>query len=155
MYIFSTFEHTMYLEMAISSLEKKGVTKEQILALPLHNRMDKRVLFDTIHRADGTSLIDLAFVFGTAFSVIGASVGYALEWGPIYWGLIGSGGGFLFGFLLDYFFTKYYGKIKKRLKGKNSEVILVIECNPNQSAEVEKLLWDHYALGISTLNQQN
>ncbi len=36
-----------------------------------------------------TSLIDIGMVLGTAFSVIGASIGFKLLWGPIYWGLIG------------------------------------------------------------------
>jgi hypothetical protein len=40
MQIFSTFETTSYLEMAISALEKKGIKKERIYAVPLDNRTE-------------------------------------------------------------------------------------------------------------------
>ena len=53
---FSTFENNTFLEMAISTLEKKGIKKENIFAVPLDNRQEERRVFDTIHRSDGTSL---------------------------------------------------------------------------------------------------
>ncbi len=33
----------------------------------------------------------------TAFSVIGASIGFKLSWGPIYWGIISAFIGFILG----------------------------------------------------------
>jgi len=36
--LFSTFESNGFLEMAISTLEKKGIPKENIFAVPLDNR---------------------------------------------------------------------------------------------------------------------
>ncbi|MFL6556937.1 MAG: hypothetical protein ACJ8MO_12555, partial [Bacillus sp. (in: firmicutes)] len=84
MQLFSTFETTSYLEMAISTLEKKGIKKECIFAVPLDNRIEERKVFDSIHRSDGTSLIDIGMALATAFSVIGASIGFELSWGPIY-----------------------------------------------------------------------
>ncbi|WP_285842707.1 hypothetical protein [Metabacillus litoralis] len=35
-------------------------------------------------------LIDIGKALGTAFSVIAASIGFKLSWGPIYWELIGA-----------------------------------------------------------------
>lgn len=152
MQVFSTFEHSTYLELAITSLEKVGVKKEKILAVPLISRVEERRLFDTLHRADGISLFDKGAAIGTAFSVIGASVGFVLEWGPIYWGLIGASSGFIVGFVIDYILLKVVHKRKQEGKGKKSEVVLIIEC-PNEMAEkVEELLWEHLALGVGKVD---
>ncbi|MFP3919261.1 hypothetical protein U5N28_15780 [Lysinibacillus telephonicus] len=151
MQIFSTFEHSSYLELAITAIEKAGIQKDNILAVPLMNRVQERKLFDTLHRADGISLFDKGAAIGTAFSVIGACVGFVLEWGPIIWGLIGGAIGFIVGFMIDYIFYKVIHKRKRVLKGKRSEVVLVINC-PNELVEkVEQLLWDNLALGVAKL----
>ncbi|WP_102261040.1 hypothetical protein [Mesobacillus jeotgali] len=151
MQIFSTFEHSSYLELAITSLEKVGVKKESILAVPLINRVEERRLFDTLHRADGISLFDKGAAIGTAFSVVGASVGFILEWGPIYWGLIGAATGFLLGFIIDYIIYKVVHKRNRVVKGKKSEVVLVVECQMELVEKVEEVLWEHLALGVAKL----
>jgi hypothetical protein len=149
--IFSTFEHSSYLELAITSLEKVGVKKESILAVPLINRVEERRLFDTLHRADGISLFDKGAAIGTAFSVVGASVGFILEWGPIYWGLIGAATGFILGFIIDYIIYKVVHKRNRVVKGKKSEVVLVVECQKELAEKVEEVLWEHLALGVAKL----
>lgn len=151
MQIFSTFEQSMYLELAIASLEKQGIKKENILAVPLDNRQEERRLFDSIHRSDGISLFDTGAALSTAFSVIGASVGFALEWGPIIWGLIGASSGFLTGFFINIIFYKVFRQKQKKIQGKASEVVLVVECKEEQSKMVESILWDHLALGVGKL----
>lgn len=107
MQLFSTFENHIFLEMAI---EKKGFSQDNIFAIPLDNRKEDRKLFDTHHRSDGTSLIDIGMVLGTALSVIGASIGFELSWGPIYWGIIGAIVGFALGFVIRLFIEKIYKK---------------------------------------------
>lgn len=149
MQIFSTFEHSAYIELGITSLEKIGVKKECILAVPLLNRKEERKLFDTLHRADGMSLFDKAAAFGTAFSVIGASVGFRLEWGPIYWGLIGAASGFILGFMIDYIIYKFVHKRDRLIRGKTSEVVLIVECSNELVEQVEEVLWEHLALGVA------
>lgn len=149
MQIFSTFDHSFYLELAISLLEEKGIPKDQIFVVPLDNRTEERKLFDTIHRADGVSLIDIAMALATAFSVIGASVGFILDWGPIYWGLIGAAAGFLIGLAIKYFYLKVVKKNQRLLRGKHSEVILIVECEEHQAKSVEKILWEHLTLGLA------
>jgi len=147
--LFSTFESNIALEMAISTLEKKGIKKENIYAVPLDNRTEERKVFDSIHRSDGISLIDIGVTLATAFSVIGASIGFELSWGPIYWGLIGACVGFLLGFAIRLFIELVLKKKKRTLKGKHSEVIVIIDCEENQAELVEKILWSHYALGVA------
>jgi hypothetical protein len=149
MQLFSTFENNSFLEIAISMLEKKGIKKESIYAIPLDNRLEERKVFDTIHRSDGTSLIDIGMALATAFSVIGASIGFELAWGPIYWGLIGAVIGFSLGFAIRLFTEKVLKKKKRLLKGKQSEVILIIDCEETKAELVENILWSHYALGVA------
>lgn len=149
MQIISTFESNTFLEIAISTLEKNGIKKEDIFAVPLDNRMEERKVFDSIHRSDGTSLIDIGMALGTAFSVIGASIGFKLAWGPIYWGLIGAFIGFMLGFTIRLFTELVIKKKRRLLKGKQSEVVLIIECVLEQSELVENILWNNYALGVA------
>lgn len=153
MQIFSTFEHSNFLELAISELEQRGIQKEEIFAVPLDNRMEERKLFDSLHRADGISNIDIAMALATAFSVIGASVGFSLKWGPIYWGLIGVLVGFLLGFFIKLMMLKVTRKKKRELRGKHGEVILIVECEDSKAELVERILWDHLALGVAKIKQ--
>ncbi|WHY88486.1 hypothetical protein QNH39_11870 [Neobacillus novalis] len=149
MQLFSTFENQPGLEMAISTLEKHGIKKEDIFAVPLDNRQEERKVFDTLHRSDGTSLIDIGMALATAFSVVGASIGFKLSWGPIYWGLIGAFIGFVIGFAIRLLTEVVLKKKKRLLKGKQSEVILIIDCKESQSELVENILWSHFALGVA------
>ncbi len=137
------------MELAITVLEKNGIHKENIFAVPLTNRKTERRLFDSIHNADGISLFSTGAVLGTAFAVIGASVGFKLAWGPIYYGLIGTSVGFILGICIDLFYYKVIKKQRRLLRGKYSEVILLIECEEEQADTVENILWHHYAFGTA------
>ncbi|MBY0200765.1 MULTISPECIES: hypothetical protein [Priestia] len=150
MQIYATFEHSRFIEIAISQLEEDGV--QNIFAVPLDNRVEERKLIDTIHRSDGVSLTQTGLFLAVIFSTIGASRGFILDWGPIYWGLIGAGFGFFIGFLFDFIVQKRHIKKEKSLKGKGSEVILIIDCEESQKEQIEKLLWDNLALGLAKIN---
>ncbi|UYT87101.1 hypothetical protein [Priestia megaterium] len=149
MQVFSTFEYSSYIELAVSELEKKGIKKEDIFIVPLNNRTEDRRLFDSLHRADGVSLIDLGMALATAFSVIGASIGFKLSWGPIYWGIIGAFIGFILGLGIKLFMFKVIRKNQRLLRGKHSEVILIVDCNAVDAGVVEQTLWKNLALGVS------
>lgn len=149
MQLFSTFEHNIQIEMAIATLEKKGIIKENIFVVPLDNRMEERKVLDTMHRSDGTSLIDIGAALATAFSVIGASIGFKLALGPIYWGLIGAFSGFILGFAIRLFTEIVFKKKLRRLKGIHSEIIVIVECEESQGELVENILFSHSALGVA------
>ncbi|MDF2854964.1 MAG: hypothetical protein K0Q87_815 [Neobacillus sp.] len=149
MQLFSTFESNAYLEMAIAALEKKGINKEGIFAIPLENRTVDRKVFDSTHHSDGISLIDIAMALATAFSVIGASIGFKLVWGPIYWGLIGAFTGFVFGMAIRLTSELVLKKKKRIQRGKHSEIILIIDCQEAQTELVENILWNHFAIGVA------
>ena len=148
MHIISSFEHSAFLELALNKLQEKGIEKENIVAVPLQNIKDQPKLFDTIHRSDGESLLDLAAVLGTVFSVLGASFGFVLTWGPIIWGLLGLAFGAIIGFMIDYLLTK------KRIKRKttlHTEVILIVNCKENEYDTVKRILFENRALGVGEL----
>lgn len=149
MHIFSTFEHSQYVELALSSLETKGITKEQILAVPLENRVEERKLLDTIHQSDGVSIIDLGMALATACSVVGASIGFVLKWGPIYWGLLTAFIGFGVGLLVKVWKYKVFEKNKRLLKGKKTEIIVVVHCRKEEAPLIEAIMWEHLALGVA------
>ncbi|WP_346200928.1 hypothetical protein NSQ96_01075 [Caldifermentibacillus hisashii] len=151
MQLFSTFECNQYVEMAISTLEKHGILKENIFAVPLDNRTEDRKFFDTIHRSDGISFIDIGIAMATAFSVIGASIGFKLTWGPIYWGLISAFIGFILGFAIRLFTELILKKRKRVQKGRHSEIILIIDCEEAKAVLVENILWEHSALGVAKI----
>lgn len=151
MHIFATFEHSTYLELAITELEEHGI--QNILAVPLNNRTEERKLFDNLHQSDGVSLISKGMILAFLFSTIGASRGFVMEWGPIIWGLIGAGSGFILGFIIDLFIKKISKRKQKLLRGKNSEVVLIVECGEQQKQQVERILWNKLALGVAELNQ--
>lgn len=146
---FSTFESNAFLEIAISQLENKGIKKEDIFAVPLDNRTEGRKIFDSTHHSDGTSFCDIGMALATAFAVIGASVGFILTWGPIYWGILGAFIGFVLGLTIRLYIEKVVKKKKRVLKGKHSEVILIIDCEETQAEMVESILWNHFALGVA------
>ncbi|HET7577722.1 MAG TPA: hypothetical protein VFK33_00455 [Bacillales bacterium] len=151
MHIFSTFDHSTYLELALAALESNGIRRENILAVPVDRREPKRRLVDTIHSSDGISMLDSGMALATAFAVLGASYGFILKWGPIICGLIaalfGLGSGILFSLL--HYRRKHAGE--KRTGNKGTEVIVIVHCEPGQTEMVEKTLWDNLAYGVGKL----
>lgn len=147
--IMSTFQHSIKLEMAITSLEQVGIKKENIFAVPLTNPNPPTRLLDSLHRSDGVSLFSTGAALGTALAVIGSSIGFILPWGPIYWGLIGAAGGFLAGFLIDQLLNRQYKRKIIKFNTKQPQVILIIECEHHEADRVEEILWHFMTLGTA------
>jgi hypothetical protein len=146
MLVIATFENSLFIEMAISALEQKGIPKEKIFAAPLDKRKEARQLFDTIHRADGISLFDAGAILGTCFMLLGAIYGYVLDWGPIIWGIIGALSGLAIGILIKLWLVKKNNIGTKKI---SSEIVLMIRCEEYQWDSIEQMLWDNLALGIT------
>jgi hypothetical protein len=146
MLVIATFENSLFIEMAISALEQKGIPKEKIFAAPLDKRKEPRRLFDTIHRADGISLFDAGAILGTCFMLLGAIYGYVLKWGPIIWGIIGALSGLAIGILIKLWLVKKNNKGTKKI---SSEIVLMIRCEEYQWDSIEQMLWDNLALGVT------
>jgi hypothetical protein len=149
MHVISSFNHSIYLELAITALIEAGIPKENIFSVPLDKRKEKPKAFDTIHASDGISLFDTAVAFGTALAVIGSSYGFILKGGPIMWGVIGAVAGFILGFIFDLLFKRE--KPNKSMKGKSSEVFVIVNCDKPQASMVETILWTHFAFGVANV----
>lgn len=150
MYIIATFEQSITLEKAITSLQMKGIPKDKILAVPLDKRGEKPEIFDTIHQSDGLSLLDLPFILGSVLMLFGAIYGFILAWGPVIWSLIGLGAGFGIGLAVKKITTRKYAE--KRTSKQASEVVLIIECKEEHQLEsVKDTLWSHNAFGVRKL----
>lgn len=148
MLVIATFENSLFIELAISALEQKRIPKEKIFAAPLDKRTEPRKIFDTIHRADGISLFDTGAILGTCFMLLGSIYGYILKWGPIIWGIIGAVFGILIGILIKILIIK---KGKKKSEKISSEIILMIRCEDDQSETVQNILWENFALGVTSV----
>ena len=148
MLVIATFENSLFIELAISALEQKGIPKEKIFAAPLDKRTEPRQLFDTIHRADGFSLFDLGAILGTCLMLLGSIYGYVLKWGPIIWVIIGAVVGITLGILIKVWLVKKQNPGSKKI---SSEIVLMIRCEEYQWDTVEKILWENTALGMTRL----
>lgn len=153
LHIIATFEHSIYLEKAITAVQMKGIAKEDIFAVQLDKRGEEGKLFDNIHQSDGISVIDIAAVLGTIFMLLGTIYGFILKWGPILWGLLGLIAGFSLGFIIKLIIIKKYSDRQGQKKA--PEVVLIIQCESGKIDMVKDTLWEHHALGLRKLGADN
>jgi hypothetical protein len=152
-YIISTFDHSINLELAITAVQMQGVKKENIMAIPLDKKGEKRLLFDSLHSSDGLSLFDLPALLAVFFGIFGGIYGFILEWGPLIWGLIAIFAGAILGFVIKLISTKRYGDRQKDKRG--AEVVVIINCIESQLEMIRDILWSHHALGVRKLDLDN
>lgn len=148
MYTVATFEHTIFLELALQALQKQGVPKEKILAVPMSKKKKDPLIFDSIHRSDGQSTLDVPCILAVLFGALGSIYGFVLYWGPLIWGLIGI----VFGLLLGLALKIYSKKLSFKQYLKKTEVVLIVEGLENQTEMIEQTLWNHHAIGVSRLD---
>ncbi|HZG73113.1 MAG TPA: hypothetical protein VEY51_16380, partial [Chondromyces sp.] len=129
-----------------------GITS--IFAIPLDDFDEYPQIFDTIDRSDGLSFINIGMALAVVFSTIFASRGFELKLGPIIWGLIGAGGGFLLGLLIDLLLYKWKNRPSRRRKEKGKQVILVVDCNKNEERAIVKILAENRAMGFAKIEQE-
>lgn len=146
LFVIATFENSISIELALTELEQNDIPNDQILAVPLDKKTEQKQLFDSIHKADGISLFDVAAIFGTCLMLLGAIYGYILKWGPIIWGIIGAVSGLLIGFIIKILIIN---RNKSGIKKNASEIVLMIRCEKHQWHIVENILWKYGALGLS------
>ncbi len=149
MYIVSNFEYSNKLEMAITAIEKKGIPKQDILAVPMDKKADDKMLVDRTHSSDSVSMFDVPMILAALFALFGLIYGFLLEWGPILWALIGTGAGFGVGVLIKLYTMR---KRKAKQQGKTAEVVLIVACDESRLQMVQDTLWAHAALGVAKLD---
>jgi hypothetical protein len=150
MYIVSTFDHSVYLELAITAIQMKGIKKENIMAIPIDKGGEPRMFFDSMHGSDGLSLLELPAMLATFFGIFGGIYGFIFKWGPLIWGLIGIFAGSVLGLIIKLALTKKYSDRQRDKRG--TEVVLIVECIESQLEMVKDMLWANNALGVSKLD---
>ena len=153
MYIISTFDYSVNLEKAITSIQMKGVEKANIFAVPIDKANERIKLIDTIHHSDSLSLMDLSAILGAIFMLFGSIYGFVLRWGPVWWGIIGLAFGFALGLIIKFILLKRYIIREKSIK--EPEVVLMIECKETLVGMVMDTLWSNHALGVSKLDHNS
>lgn len=153
MYIVSTFDYSVNLELALTSMQMKGIKKENIFVVPVDKANGKLNLIDSIHHSDSVSLLDLASILGAIFMLFGSIYGFILKWGPVWWGLIGLAFGFSIGLIIKFISLKKYSN---RNAGENEPgVVLIIECKETLIEIVKDILWSNHALTVGKLDHSN
>lgn len=138
MYIVSTFEHSVYLELAITAIQMKGIKKENIMAISLDKKGEQERLFDSIHSSDGLSLFDLPAILAVIGGIFGGIYGFVLKWGPLLWGLAAIALSFTLGLFIKLMIVRKYSNRQNDRRG--TEVVIIIECMENQLEMVKNIL---------------
>ncbi|MBS2968572.1 hypothetical protein J9317_07355 [Metabacillus sp. KIGAM252] len=150
-YLISTFTYSTSLELLLTEIEKAGVHKTQILAIPMDRLGEFQTLMDTDFSDDQKSLLDLAGVFGAVFMLLGVIYGLALYWGPVIWGSIGLVLGIISGFAIEYLYKKKRKGLT--LKKSEKEVIVIVHIQDSLTESVKKIILSHGAKGIGTVKK--
>lgn len=149
MHVFSSFESSVYVELAILALEQDGFGRESIAAVPMEPITRSISLSDSICRAEGVGVIDMAAILGTIFAVLGASFGFELRWGPIPWGLIGLALGVCASLILFLIAGK---GLNPTASGPKAGVMLIIHCEQGDSHKAIRILKQFSAISIGNLD---
>lgn len=147
--IIASFNHSQYLEKAITTLESLGVMREDIFATALDKRNQKSVWFDTIERSDGKSLLDGVSLLGALGCFFGTIYGFVLHLGPVIWGLIGFASGCVLGGVIKLLLVLLNRNNRERVS--KTEVMLIVDCEDDLSRKTEEILWSNHAFGLSKI----
>jgi len=143
MLIFGAFEYSLELEEALGELERSGIKRKDILAIPMDTYLGSSK--DSINEAHDfySKAFEVGAACATGCSVIGTSIGFILNWGPIIWGLIAAAIGLVVGWGLYFLFhRKAHRSFPKRIP----EVIIVVKCSKEQSDLVMEIMGQYDVL---------
>jgi len=148
LWVAGTFEHTIELEQALVALEQMGIPRCR--TVPVLMDISPREASAANGRKTERSIkaVEIALAGATASSVIGMSLGFALDWGPIIWGIIAAVGGFALCVLLYFMLSGLFGKAAAVRRGRLPEVTLLVETSAAEAPLIERLLWEHRALTV-------
>lgn len=156
MYIFATYNHSFYLEVALAQLAELGLGQTSIVAVPLERQQVTAHIFDSISDTDGTSLLGGSLAFGTATMVLATIYGFIWYWGPIVWGLIGLFAGTGFGLVVSLIISQRKRRslaLAGRDRNESGEVVLLIRCGEAQAQPVKEILRSNKALAVGILER--
>ena len=145
MLIIGTFEHSIELELALAELEHNNISRNNILVVLMSIDQNTTTLSNNTSKDFYSKGIEIGIACATFGSVIGASVGFALAWGPVICGLLAALIGFFIAFGI-YLFAKK--ATNRHLPKKLPEVTVVIKCLKDQSNLSMQTMWKYGALTV-------
>lgn len=147
MYFIASFEHTTQLELVSSSLEDKGINKEDLCTIPLKSELGYSHVHNAIHRSDEFNLLDASSILGTILIVICVTYEYLLKWEGIIWGLMN----FIITLSICFVLGFIISSKKKKQNKKATNRFLIIKCFKSEAKIVEKELYEHSALEVEII----
>lgn len=144
-----TFLYSLDLELLLANLEKSRIERKDIMVVPMDMDPANPLRMEDKKQYLYKKGIEVGMACATGFSVIGASVGYILAWGPVIWGLAAAGTGFGVGFGA-YFFTKKLNRYRDR-PDELPEIIVFVQCRDEQAGPIKELMWKHSALTVGII----
>ncbi|MBC8062990.1 MAG: hypothetical protein H7Y18_20355 [Clostridiaceae bacterium] len=144
--IIGTFQHSNELELLLASLENNHIARKYIMVVPMDVDPKNPFQFQSRKRDLYYKAMEVGIACATGLSVVGASMGFILKWGPVFWGLIASIIGFLIGFGIYLFLKKF--SIYRHLPSKLPEVTVVVQCQDEQSGLIIDGMWKYCALTV-------
>lgn len=145
MLVIGTFPHSIELEQALTVMEHSGIIRKYILVVLMDIEPNNPTQFMSKEHDLYSKSIEVGIACGTATSVVGASIGFVLKWGPVVWCLIFAFSGFAVGFGTS-LFTKR--GIRRNLPKILPEVTVIVQCHENQSIMVMETMWKYGALTV-------
>ncbi|MBC9785086.1 hypothetical protein H1S01_11260 [Heliobacterium chlorum] len=145
MLIIGTFEHSFELEQALAVLEHSGITRKNIMVVPMDTVPKNPNQFLSKPRDLYSNGIEVGIACATASAVLGTTLGFSYTWGPILWGLFGAFIGFSVGFGLYLYINR---RIHRRHAGKLPDVSVIIQCTEGQAVLVTETMWEFGVLTV-------
>ncbi|SFF98388.1 hypothetical protein [Sporolactobacillus nakayamae] len=139
--IICLFQPSLAVELVLTELQKNQIEQNNLACFVLDPILSKPIM----QSDEKMTKAEFGFIIATIFGVIGASVGFRLQLGPIVWGVCSSFVGFLIGFVIDYLI---------KIKGKNkpqSFVVISICCQKDQVPDVKSILTNYHVLGLTVI----
>lgn len=144
MLVIGTFEHSTELEQLLAIIEHSGISRLHILVISMDTSSSRAMEYFG-HQPDRYSRgIEAGMAFATAGSVVGTSVGFILEWGPIFWGIATA----IFCFILGFWIYRLTEKGKAQRSKQVPEVTVIIQCQEEQTALITEFMWQYRALSV-------
>jgi len=146
MLMIGIFRQSIELEQALAELENNFIRRENMMVVLMEEDRAKQQDDERPH------VFEIGIACSTGSAVIGASAGFALDWGPILWGLIAA----LIGFGIG---TASYSFVNRRRTASGipnkREVTVLIQCTEDQSSRVRQVLRNYQALSVGHVDQRS
>lgn len=152
MYVISSFDRSAYLELAVTALEAEGISRGDILIVPLAERDERVKPHHSIRRSGGINLFDTGVVCATATALFSLTYRYLFNWTPLAWGITGAAIGYLLHRGIDGIYQR-----KKRNSSTNAGgtgVLAAVHCTAADAERVKEIFSIHLAFGVAVLDSK-